>query len=290
MHLGTATGSGPTTAARPTGEPVQTPAAAERVEHASAALETPAGFSLFAAKLSMVSIFWGAGAGLVVPFFNVYFTRRFGASPAVVGAILSWNSAVGAVGALLSALVSQRLGRVGTVCAAAGDRPHRPGHLRCSRPVAGGGPGLASRLSRLRSESRLFQPYDGTYTTKASGHRQQPGLHDLDDGLGGRCPGGRGHHGTRELHVSILAFVSLVCFHGRVLLRVFREPPPRRPAGWRPHNSSPYPADSRRQALNAPVSLMLSLNRAQELLVFLEAKHGRARSLKGSRRESRQRR
>lgn len=57
----------------------------------------------------------GFGAGLVIPFFNVFLSEKLGASPTVVGLILSLSNGATAVAGLLAPALVPRLGRVRTV-------------------------------------------------------------------------------------------------------------------------------------------------------------------------------
>jgi len=61
------------------------------------------------------SVLIGFGAGLVVPFFNVFLSEKLGASPTVVGLILSLSNGATAAAGLLAPALVPRLGRVGTV-------------------------------------------------------------------------------------------------------------------------------------------------------------------------------
>ncbi|MDI6823809.1 MAG: MFS transporter [Bacillota bacterium] len=61
------------------------------------------------------SVLIGFGAGLVVPFFNVFLSEKLGASPTVVGLILSLSNGATAVAGLLAPALVPRLGRVRTV-------------------------------------------------------------------------------------------------------------------------------------------------------------------------------
>lgn len=57
----------------------------------------------------------GLGAGMVIPFFNVFLRDQLGATPAQVGSIMAMSSIVLTVGVLLSPFLAERLGRVRAV-------------------------------------------------------------------------------------------------------------------------------------------------------------------------------
>lgn len=57
----------------------------------------------------------GLGAGMVIPFFNVFLRDQLGATPAQVGSIMAMSSIVLTVGVLLSPILAERLGRVRAV-------------------------------------------------------------------------------------------------------------------------------------------------------------------------------
>lgn len=66
-------------------------------------------------KLCIPDALIGAGAGLTIPFINLYFQDRFGASPARISWFFAASSAMNMVGFLLAPAIAQRLGRVATV-------------------------------------------------------------------------------------------------------------------------------------------------------------------------------
>ncbi len=57
----------------------------------------------------------GLGAGMVVPFFNVFLRDQLGATSAQVGSIMAMSSIVLTVGVLLSPILAERLGKVRAV-------------------------------------------------------------------------------------------------------------------------------------------------------------------------------
>ncbi|MGE5579159.1 MAG: MFS transporter [Bacillota bacterium] len=57
----------------------------------------------------------GFGAGLVLPYVNVFISRKLGVDTAVVGVIQSFSQGATAVAALLSPILADRFGRVATV-------------------------------------------------------------------------------------------------------------------------------------------------------------------------------
>lgn len=59
----------------------------------------------------------GAGAGLVIPFMNLYFARRFACSSAQIGSFFSAAQVVTAIAALLGPTVARRFGKLRTAVA-----------------------------------------------------------------------------------------------------------------------------------------------------------------------------
>jgi len=66
-------------------------------------------------KFSLISLFMGAGAGLVIPFFNLYFSKRFGATSAQIGLYFSGFSIITAADTLLVPIAAKRLGKLKTI-------------------------------------------------------------------------------------------------------------------------------------------------------------------------------
>ena len=69
----------------------------------------------FIGKLVLTSGLVGLGAGLVVPFFNVFFKNKLGATPEQIGIIFALGNVAVAVGTVLAPIVSSRLGKVRAV-------------------------------------------------------------------------------------------------------------------------------------------------------------------------------
>lgn len=63
------------------------------------------------------SAFVGIAGGLIVPFFNVYFTREFAMAPAMVGLIFAMGQALIGLSGLVSPLLARRSGQVKTIAA-----------------------------------------------------------------------------------------------------------------------------------------------------------------------------
>src|SRR5439155_25630730 len=62
--------------------------------------------------LALVQAFIGAGAGLFIPYFNVYFVQHLGASPALFGVLNGGATALNAVLTLAAPWLAMRLGKV----------------------------------------------------------------------------------------------------------------------------------------------------------------------------------
>ena len=66
-------------------------------------------------KLCAPDALIGAGAGLTIPFINLYFQGRFGKSPAQISYFFAASNALNMVGFLAAPAIAQRFGRVATV-------------------------------------------------------------------------------------------------------------------------------------------------------------------------------
>ena len=66
-------------------------------------------------KLVLTSGLFGLGAGLIVPFFNVFFQNKLQATPEHIGIIFALGNVTTAVGMVLAPVVSGRLGKVRAV-------------------------------------------------------------------------------------------------------------------------------------------------------------------------------
>ncbi len=67
------------------------------------------------AKFAWCNWWIGLGAGLVIPFFNLYFSKRFGASSAQIGLYFSVSQVITLVAVMAGPAVARRLGKVRTV-------------------------------------------------------------------------------------------------------------------------------------------------------------------------------
>nr|WP_243458251.1 MFS transporter [Sporosarcina sp. Te-1] len=61
---------------------------------------------------SFAGLLIGFGSGLVVPYLNLYFANRFGASNSYIGLVLSLGSAMTAVAAMIGPALSRKVGKV----------------------------------------------------------------------------------------------------------------------------------------------------------------------------------
>jgi MFS family permease len=67
------------------------------------------------AKLALNYFLIGSGAGLVIPFFNLYFAQRFGATSAQIGVYFSGSQVITALAALGAPVLARRVGLLQTV-------------------------------------------------------------------------------------------------------------------------------------------------------------------------------
>jgi len=72
------------------------------------------------AKFVVASLLLGLGAGLIVPYFNLYFAHVFGLGTGRIGTILAGGQAVMALAMLIGPPLAQRMGRVPAICALQG--------------------------------------------------------------------------------------------------------------------------------------------------------------------------
>jgi len=66
-------------------------------------------------RLCLPDALIGCGAGLTIPFINLYFQGRFGRSPAEISYFFAASSAMNMVGFFLAPAIAQRLGRTATI-------------------------------------------------------------------------------------------------------------------------------------------------------------------------------
>ncbi|MEK7468547.1 MAG: MFS transporter [Planctomycetota bacterium] len=66
-------------------------------------------------KLCIPDALIGAGAGLTIPFINLYFQGRFGKSPAQISYYFAASNAMNMIGFLAAPAIAQRFGRVATI-------------------------------------------------------------------------------------------------------------------------------------------------------------------------------
>lgn len=65
--------------------------------------------------LMLIYIFTGLGAGLFIPYFNIYFVQHLKASPSLFGLIDGGANAITALLTLVAPLLAKRLGRINTI-------------------------------------------------------------------------------------------------------------------------------------------------------------------------------
>jgi MFS family permease len=65
--------------------------------------------------LMLIYIFTGLGAGLFIPYFNIYFVQHLKASPSLFGLIDGGANAITALLTLIAPLLAKRLGRINTI-------------------------------------------------------------------------------------------------------------------------------------------------------------------------------
>ncbi len=97
--------------------PVGSPARFSVVQIVTAELRSLAQTASEKAVLSLLgyNLLIGFGAGLVLPYVNVFLSRKLGVDTAVVGLILSFSQGATAIAGLVSPLLANRFGRVPTV-------------------------------------------------------------------------------------------------------------------------------------------------------------------------------
>lgn len=66
-------------------------------------------------KFSINNLLVGAGAGLVIPFFNLYFAKRFGATSTEIGLYFSGSQIITAAAVLLGPVAARRYGKLKTI-------------------------------------------------------------------------------------------------------------------------------------------------------------------------------
>ena len=66
-------------------------------------------------KFSLNNLLIGAGAGLVIPFFNLYFAKRFGATSTQIGLYFSGSQIITAAAVLLGPIAAKRFGKLKTI-------------------------------------------------------------------------------------------------------------------------------------------------------------------------------
>lgn len=84
---------------------------------ASAARALPRAEHARLLPIGVNALLLGAGAGLVIPFMNLYFARRFLCSPAQIGTFFAGAQIMTALAALIGPLVARHLGRLRTATA-----------------------------------------------------------------------------------------------------------------------------------------------------------------------------
>lgn len=76
--------------------------------------ETPEKKTIF--KFVLASLLLGLGAGLIVPYFNLYFAHVFGLTTGRIGTIMAGGQAVMATAMLIGPPLAQKVGRVPAIC------------------------------------------------------------------------------------------------------------------------------------------------------------------------------
>ncbi len=76
--------------------------------------ETPEKKTIF--KFVLASLLLGLGAGLIVPYFNLYFAHVFGLTTGRIGTIMAGGQAAMALAMLIGPPLAQKLGRVPAIC------------------------------------------------------------------------------------------------------------------------------------------------------------------------------
>lgn len=67
-------------------------------------------------KFASASLLLGLGAGLFIPYFNLYFAREFGLSAGSIGMIMALGQIMMAISSLGAPTLAQRIGRVKAIC------------------------------------------------------------------------------------------------------------------------------------------------------------------------------
>ncbi len=76
--------------------------------------DTPEKFTIF--KFVLASLLLGLGAGLIVPYFNLYFAHEFGLTTGRIGTIMAGGQAAMAMAMLVGPPLAQKVGRVPAIC------------------------------------------------------------------------------------------------------------------------------------------------------------------------------
>ncbi|MCS7216195.1 MAG: MFS transporter [Candidatus Bipolaricaulota bacterium] len=75
------------------------------------------GYRRFAGRLALINVLIGLGAGLILPFVNLFFRLRFALPDPLLGLVFALNSLLIGVGNLASPLLARRFGRIRVVVA-----------------------------------------------------------------------------------------------------------------------------------------------------------------------------
>jgi MFS family permease len=88
------------------------------VRHAAGAARLPRGAARPLLPIAVNGLLIGAGAGLVIPFMNLYFARRFQCSSSQIGTFFSIAQVLTAAAALLAPAIARRFGKLRTAVTA----------------------------------------------------------------------------------------------------------------------------------------------------------------------------
>ncbi len=75
----------------------------------------PSGARGIIVKLLAPNVFIGLGAGLIIPFLNIYVEGKFGVSFATLGAVFAWSQLGMAIAVMLQPVIAEKLGRTTSI-------------------------------------------------------------------------------------------------------------------------------------------------------------------------------
>lgn len=100
------------------GQPVR--AAAETEQPGQDEPPVDPSWKRLALRYALVNVIIGFGAGMSIPYLNLYFTDRFHASTVVVGSLFAMSNVVLSIGALLAPWLVRRIGQMRTIAGTVG--------------------------------------------------------------------------------------------------------------------------------------------------------------------------